>query len=604
MIEGAARSARRATPVALGLLIVGWLAAGWWARQTCLPYDVNNTDVGTYLFQAETFARGKIWRVTPEPREFFSQWQAVVRDRSFAYYPPLPACALAIPLALGEPPFVVPWLASGVSLLLAFVWIARLAGRRAAGFGVGALAISPFFVANGLSLLSHALTLALTFAFLLAVERAAFRRARSGCVASGLLLAAIFASRPVNAAALALAWLPWAYGMMRAPQTRDPSLAEGLPPDREMRGRQPSLVMTRGALFLAGCAAGVIPLLLYYRALVGRWTLSLFTDYWPRNRFGFGRGLGRGEPGHYFQTYTDHDFSGFLANLKTYAVGLAEWWTGNTWLSGLLVGLGGLLIIQRSRRRRTRTALSTPPKEPSIPDERRGAGGEEENVRRHILWPLTVWIVAHIGLYAFYFTTSTPTTGPRYLAELMPALALLTGGTLALLSRRRWARGTALALFAGILAAQAAETWRFLATNRRGIVARRTVERCVREGAEAPALVFLRSFWIGHPIPIFRNAPDLSGPVVFACDRGAEDRHLVERFPDRNAYLLALTPENRGMRAELVPLYRARERRWLRAAESVEAPFFVGSRFTAPLRLEGETARLLFHPRPDEIVGQ
>lgn len=577
--------------IVFALLIVGWLAAAWWARQTCLPYDVNNTDVGTYLFQAETFASGKLWRETPMPREFFSQWQAIVRDRSFAYYPPLPAFALAVPLALGGPPFVVPWVASGVSLVLAFAWIQRLAGRRAAGFGAAALAISPFFVANGLSLLSHAFTLALTLAFLLAIERAGSRGARGGSAAAGMFLAAIFASRPVNAAALAIAWIPWALGAMRA---RTPSPKSTAAAARE----------ARFPWFCAGFAAGFAPLVFYYRALAGRWTLSLFTDYWPRNRFGFGRELGRGEPGHYFQTYADHDFSGFLANLKTYAVGLAEWWTGNAWLSALLIGLSGLLLIQRFRRRRARTPWPSPAKEPPIPDERRAVGEEEGYGRGRILWPLMVWIAAHIGLYALYFTTSTPPTGPRYLAELMPALALLTGWTFAVLSRTRWARGAALALFAGILAAQAAETWRFLAANRQGIFARRTVERRVREGAEAPALVFLRSFWIGHPIPIFRNAPDLSDPVVFACDRGAEDRRLVEQFPDRNAYLLALFPEGRGVRAELVPLYRARERRWLCAPESVEAPFFVGSRFTPPLRLEGETARMLFHPRPSEIVGQ
>jgi hypothetical protein len=554
-----------ASRVALFLLVAAWLAAGWWARHACLPYDVNNTDVGTYLFQAGTFAGGKAWRATPEPREFFQQWQAIVRERSFAYYPPLPALALALPLAAGLPPFLVPWLASGLALALAFAWIGRLAGRRAAGFGTFALAMSPFFVANGLSVLSHAFTLALAFGFLLAAERAAATGARGWLAAAGALLAAVCASRMVNALALGLAWLPWAMAL---------PIADCRLPIEERRRR----TIRNATGFAAGVVAGLVPLLLYYRALAGRWTLSLFTDYWPRNRFGFGQGLGRGEPGHFFQTYADHDFAGFLANLRSGAEGLAQWWTGNAWLSLALLAIAAWAAWSVAGRRRP------------------GA--------RHWAWPLLAWVALHAGLYAGYFTPSTPTTGPRYLAELMPALALATGWAFSAVSRAPRLRVAAAVAFAGVLAAEASATVHFLATNRRGIPARRAVERCVREGAEGPSLVFLRSFWIGHPLPIFLNRADLRGGTIFACDRGAEDRALVERFPDRNAYVLALAPEGRGVRVELVPIYRAGERQWLRAPESVEAPFFVGSRFTPPLRLEGETARRLFHPRPDEIEGQ
>ena len=104
------------------------------------------------------------------------------------------------------------------------------------------------------------------------------------------------------------------------------------------RRRVFSFLISHFSLFAVGFAALFIPLALYYYELAGRWTLSLFTDYWPRNRFGFRQGLGRGEPGHYFQTFTNHDFFGFLANLRYSAEGLATWWTGNAWLSAVLLG--------------------------------------------------------------------------------------------------------------------------------------------------------------------------------------------------------------------------------------------------------------------------
>lgn len=567
----------------LAILVAVWLAAAWWARRECLPYDVNNTDVGTYLFQAESFAAGHFVRPTPEPREFYSQWQAIVRDRSFAYYPPLPAVAMALPIAFGGSPFLVPWLSSGLALVLTFIWIRRLAGKHAAWFGTLVLAVSPFFVANGLSVLSHAFTLLLTVAFLVVVERWRTTGSRRWAVVAGALLAAVFASRPVNALALGIAWVPWMILVRREKGEgrglEDELLGEGEGKGSMGRRRVFSFLISHFSLFVGGFAALFVPLALYYYELAGRWTLSLFTDYWPRNRFGFGQGLGRGEPGHYFQTFTNHDFFGFLGNLWYSAEGLATWWTGNAWLSAALLGLVGILLVLRIGNRI-----------PSIGNR---------------FWPLLAWPAAHILLYAGYFTPSTPTTGPRYLAELMPALALAAGWGMARLATGGVARRRlALLIFAVAMVVSVQAVVRFLRLNQLGIPARRAVEHGVVGEARAPAVVFLRSFWIGHPLPIFRNLPSLSGPLIFACDRGAEDRRLVERHPERNAYILALFPEGRGVRAELVPVYRASDRRWLRAPESVEAPFFIGSRFILPLRLEGDAARKLFYPRAEEIEGQ
>ncbi len=386
---------------------------------------------------------------------------------------------------------------------------------------------------------------------------------------TGLLLAAILAARPVNALALGLAWVPWAMFNRQQPVAGN-------------RGRV-SCLMSRVSFFLAGFTALFIPLLLYDRALTGRWTLNLFTDYWPRNRYGFGTGLGRGEPGHFFQTYTNHDLAGFVTNVKYTLVGLAEWWTGQAWVSVALLGTVVVLAAWRLGRKEGRAGLG-------------------------FVVPLVLWPLLHIGLYAGYFTQSTPVTGPRYASELLPLLALASAwGITRLAALRpgnamRWAAG-AVAMM--VVVSSLRGTANFALRNGKGIVARRLVERCVLDGARPPSIVFLRSFWIGHPIPIFRNPPGADGPVLFACDRGEEDRKLVGLHPERDAFILVIAPEQGGsVHAELVSIYRAADRTWLRDPSSICAPFFLGSRFSIPVKLRDGTWQKLFHPRPEDIEPQ
>ncbi len=546
---------------ALLLLVVIWLATAWWAHHEFLPYDVNNTDIGTWLFQAQTFADGKIWRPTPEPREFFQQWQAIVREHSYAYYPPGHALFLAATLVMGLDPWVIPWLLSGFSLALVYIWSRRLVNPQAAMVAVCVMALAPFFAANAPSLLSHSTTLFLTLLFLCTVVRWQQDGNILFALGSGMLLTAVFATRSANAAALGMVWIPWVVWTRKSNWRKD--------------------LRSWGA-FVFGILGVFVPLMLYYHALAGRWTLDLFTDYWPRNRFGFGRDLGRGEPGHYFQTYTDHDWSGMLANLRYSFSSLAEWWAGNQWVSFLLL----LLLFIRFSVARCE----------AIPNS--------QFLILNFL-PLAIWPLVHIVLHAFYFTQSTPFSGPRYLVEIMPALALANGWMLIRLHTFPFGKWFSVLLMIGMVSCSVYFKNDFYLKNARGAVARRQVERCVIEGVKTPALVFIRSFWLGHPYPIFLNRPGLSDPILYACDRGAEDRRLVALHAHRNAYILAVTQVSRSaVRTELIPIYETDSRRWLIEPESVAAPFFVGSKFTPSICLGGENARCLFFPKPEEIENQ
>jgi len=145
----------------------------------------------------------------------------------------------------------------------------------------------------------------------------------------------------------------------------------------------------------------------------------------------------------------------------------------------------------------------------------------------------------------------------------------------------------------------------FYHNNALAVPARKQVEECVTKNVETPALVFIRSFWLGHPFPIFLNPSDLKGPIIFACDRGVEDRKLMELYPERNIYILSVTPTSRSsVQSELIPIYRGINKTWLMEPEEINAPFFIGSKFSPPLKLQGEEFRKLFQPLPEEIVPQ
>ncbi len=545
----------------LFFLVIVWLATAWYARREFLPYDVKNTDVGTVLFQAQTFASGKLWRDTPEPRNFFQQWQAVVRDRSYAYYPPVHALFIAIPVCLGLDPWLMPWFLSGASLILLYIWASRISCQTTALFAAGSMAFSPFFAANIPSLVSHSSCLFLTLLFLWLIVRWREEGKMNFAFFSGLAWGLVFADRMLNAVALGLVWLPWV-----------------------LWSRKKMLKNEVNALLAFGIGGLLVlmSLLFYNHALSGKWTFELFTDYWPRNKYGFGENLGRGEPGHYFQTFTTHDWTGFFRNLNYSFQSLAEWWTGNKILSVLLALIVLGMILYR--------VVVT-----------------EKDSSRFVNFkflPIFIWLFLHTLFYAFYFTPSKPDTGPRYLSEIIPALAVVSGWVLSFLfSLKKIGRWLCTIVGLAFVLITTHQTTAFYQDNLRMVPMQRQLEKTVLEGAKPPALVFIRSFWLGHPFPIFLNRPNLEGPILYACDRGAEDRLLVDRHLHRNAYILAVEP-SKEVKMELVQIYEAATQKWLMAPEKVKARFYVGSYFTGAIELEGEVARVLFHPREEDVPNQ
>jgi hypothetical protein len=148
-----------------------------------------------YVWQAEALAKGKLTIPSPpEPKSFLVPFVIDHEGQRFGKYPIGWPAVLAPGVLLGARWLVNPLLA-GLG-----IWLTYLLGRRVFGEIVGLIAagltlISPFFLLNSGSLLSHPLGLVLAAGFALAyLEGFGERRAPRGAGASPSWLASCWGS--------------------------------------------------------------------------------------------------------------------------------------------------------------------------------------------------------------------------------------------------------------------------------------------------------------------------------------------------------------------------------------------------------------------------
>jgi hypothetical protein len=118
----------------------------------------NSGDEYVYLYQARTYAAGRLWHAAPPVADLFS-FNYIAHDAGRAYgtFPPGWPLLLAAGLWLGLPAALVnPVLGT---LTLALVWRLgeRLHGPRVAVLATALVAVSPFFLFNAASYFSHTL---------------------------------------------------------------------------------------------------------------------------------------------------------------------------------------------------------------------------------------------------------------------------------------------------------------------------------------------------------------------------------------------------------------------------------------------------------------
>jgi 4-amino-4-deoxy-L-arabinose transferase-like glycosyltransferase len=261
---------RRGFAPAAGLLALTVLGVTLYVARVVLEGIPHVTVSVAYLFQARTFALGRLWAPTPPLVEFFDhQHLVVLGDRWFSKYPPGSALALLPGVVVGAP-----WVSSPLLAALTILLVFDL-GRQAYGGGTGLLAaallaVAPFFIFMSGDMMGHPFALVLTLAALSAAARA--RRgqplAAAGC---GLAMGLLFVTRPLTALALAFPIAIWLLPAIRQSFRCASRLVPAL---------------------LAGAALPLLGWLLYLWAVTGSPFTNTMTLYWPYDRLGFESGVG------------------------------------------------------------------------------------------------------------------------------------------------------------------------------------------------------------------------------------------------------------------------------------------------------------------------
>lgn len=476
-----------------------WLAALWvftlctilamtaFDRMPRLPDEV------AYLFQARTLAGGALFAPAPGGVVDVAlryDWITMVDGKWFSIFPPGWPAILALGVAAGLPFLVNPLLAAA-AILLSYALVARIASRRLAVLTTLTLAISPWYLAMGASLMSHTLTLVLVLGAWLLISNGG--RARSlAFFSAGCLMGWLFLTRPLEGLAIGVLTGLW---VMRRVKLR--SLSGWV------------------AMSAYGVGCFVIGALIFpYNQLLTNSALTTpidqyFNTLWHMgaNRLGFGADIG-----------SPNNWGGI------------DIWRGHSPLEALIDGQFNL------------TSLNV---------ELLGwASGSLLFLYVHLIWgrlSRTDWfmlavIALTICAYGFYWFNGGFYIGPRYwFMTLWPALFLSARGlqtavgVLRVVDARRAREQVAtIALAMGAVAVIAFLPWR--ATTKywefRGFHS--GYRDMVSSGALDNALIFVKNGDSGEFGSAFMlNAPDLHGPI-FLRDLGpAANAEIIARYPGR-----------------------------------------------------------------------
>lgn len=456
-------------------------------RMPRLPDEV------AYLFQAKMMAAGQLYLSAPGGAlnaALSYDWISISGDKWYSIFPPGWPAVLAAGVAMGAPWLVNPLL-TALAVILSYSFVARIASARLAALVTVLLCISPWFLAMGASLMSHPLTLVLVLGAWRLIMVEGRHRAAAWALA-GLLMGALFLTRPLEGVLIGLATGLWAMSRV------------GL---KALSG------WITLAAFGAGCIALGALVFPYNQMLTGHALVTPIDQYfdhlWHKgaNRLGFGADIGSPDSwggvdiwrGHWpLEALIEQQF-----NLKSMNVELLGW------------ALGSLLLVYV-----------------------------------HLIWGLlsrmdkAMLCVMGITIagYSLYWFNGGFYIGPRYwYMTLWPAIflsargmqtaAALINGAGLMHGKARVAMATALMGALGLLAFlpwRANEKyWEF-----RGFHS--GYRDMVASGEADNALFFVKSDDAGEFGSAFMlNAPDLSGPI-FVRDLGpAANAAVIARFPGR-----------------------------------------------------------------------
>lgn len=238
-----------------------------------------------YVWQARLAAENKLSLPSPEHADsFLVPFVVDYQGQRFGKYPPGWPVVLSLGVRAGARAWVNPLLA-GLAIWLIYLLGKKVFGATVGLLGAGLAAVSPFFLVNTGSLLSHPLGLVLTTTFALFwLDLFAGHRAQLSqryfwlkLVTTALVFGVLALSRPFSALAISL---PFAiHGIILL-----------------IRGD----ARTRLAVLAFGVLAFLVSslVLVWQYAVTGDPRLNPYTLWWEYDRIGFGPGVGLLKNGH------------------------------------------------------------------------------------------------------------------------------------------------------------------------------------------------------------------------------------------------------------------------------------------------------------------
>jgi hypothetical protein len=477
-------------------------------------------DSVTYLFQAQTLARGRLWAPEPPLPEFFEQEFLLAEDgRWFGKYPPGYPLLLATGVLLSQPWLINPFLAT-LTVPLLYKLGATLYGKRV-GLGAALLAaVSPFFLFMSGSMMAHAAELFWITLFMLswvwALKRA---RGRRWAFLAGLALGMAFLTRQPAAMGVGIPFI--AITILAALR----------------RGRA---AFSRAVILAIAVLPFIVLLFAYQYAITGHPFEDPRQRYWSFDRLGFGEELGMDE-----NAFTMTELDGYAATIwyndpsqpplgHSPARGLYN--TERNWHS-LEINLFGWLPFLTLAF----CCLAVVARRPNWADS-----------------SLLAVAAGLIGFYVAYWAAGT-IYGPRYYYAALPAFLLLTVRGIQTTAAKIGVGHTYTGFHGADVPAQMGKLIMvvlvaafvlgnlffslplFLDAYQGYNFIDRPSLALAQEHEEGQAILFIgvtdKNNWWEYGRYFSSNAPWLDGPIIYARDLGdRENGRLLARYPKFQAY--------------------------------------------------------------------
>lgn len=472
------------------------LIAVFWVTQQVFEGLPHIEDEYAYIWQAQTAAHGDLTLESPVcPKCFLQPFVVDYQGLRFGKYPPGWPAALSIAVQLNLRDWLNPFLAA-LCVWLTYRLVKRLLNEKAGLLAAFLTLMSPFFLINGGTLLSHVWSYFLTLTFILSwLDATLDGNPLPGWLpvtTGGLALGLLALTRPLTAVGVALPF--FIHGIVLL-----------------VRGSK----RIRAHIFILGAIAGILALIvpLWQYAVTGDPLLNPYSLWWPYDRLGFGPGIG-------LQTGGNNLRWAYINGIASLRVGASDLF-GWPMISWLFMPFG-LIAVRRK--------------------------GKGLLVSSVLVSLVLVYTLYWIGSWVF---------GPRYYFEGIISAVLLTAAGVQWLAgkikpisaplRERILAGARFGLTAAILLILIAGNLRYYLplrfqqmTQLYGI-SREQLQPFQQAGAVSltPALVIVHQMqtWREYAILLELADPYLDTPFIFTYSRGPEqDQSVIDVYAERNVY--------------------------------------------------------------------